>query len=78
MLQPSTISSSIYFKTIFSFFLLPIAVLWIYSCFNPSSSYPCCGKREDNDNNKLAGGDDDDDYEVRRLNRAIAALLLRT
>lgn len=46
-------------------------------CFNLSSSYPRCGEREDNDNNKLAGGDDDG-YEVRRLNRAIAALLLRT
>lgn len=39
-------------------------------------------KREDSDNNKLADGgdndDDDDDYEIRRLNRAIAGLLLRT
>jgi len=48
-----------------------------YFCFNLTSSYPCCGKREDNDNNKLTDDDDDDDdddYEVCRLNRA---LLLR-
>jgi len=56
-----------------------------YSCFNLSSSCPRCSKREENDNNKLDGGsgdddddDDDDDYEVHRLSRAIAPLLLRT